>query len=335
MKMARVHGRGEVRLDEMPMPEAGPRDVLVRVALCGVCGSDLGYIAGGGVSGPAAGPFGIGHELAGTIEAVGDAVEGLAPGMRVVVNPMGDGNAIGNGAPDGAFAPYLLVPNATRGGSIHPIPDPLSFERAALAEPLSVALHAVRRGGARPGDKAAIFGAGPIGLGILMFLRRAGVADVAVIDRSAGRLDRARRLGAAAVIDANQEDVAKALGRLHGKAELFGWPVVQTGLFFEVSGAPPVLPAIVGMAPFHARVVVVAVHQQPVAIDWRMALGKEMTLTTSMAYPDEFPDVIAALADPDFDTAPLVSHEFPLDRFDDALAAARDREGSAKVLVRC
>lgn len=335
MQAVRVHGVNDVRVDEIEVPRIGPGDVLVRVKRCGLCGSDLGYIATGGVAAPATAPFGIGHELAGIVEAVGTQVEGIAPGMRVVVNPMGDGNGIGAGVPEGAFAPLLKVSNATLGGSIHPIPDHVGWDAAALAEPLGVALHAVRRSAAAAGDRVAVFGAGPIGLGIVFFLKRLGVASIAAIDMSAGRLDRARRLGADICIDATTIDPAAALGDAHGRGDLFGWPTVGTNLFFEVAGSPQVLPAIVGMAPFHGRAVMVAVHHQPIAIDWKMALGKEMSFVTSMAYPDEFPEVLAAIAEPGFDADAFISHRVPLSRFDDALAAARDRGNSAKVMVAC
>lgn len=335
MRMVRVHGPQAVSLDDVAAPEPGPRDVIIRVAQCGLCGSDLGYIEAGGVAAPATEPFGLGHELAGTVDAVGADVVGIAPGARVVVNPMGDGNMIGAGAPEGAFAPLLLVRDASIGGSLHPIPDTMSWDAAALAEPLAVALHAVRRSGARPGDRVAVFGAGPIGLGIIFFLRREGIEDIVAIDVSSGRLERARRLGAATVVRADGDDVMAALGDAHGRTELFGWPAVGTNLFFEVSGAPTVLPSIVAMAAFHARVVMVAVNHAPIAIDWKMALGREMTFITSMAYPDEFPEVLAAIAAPGFDCDAFISHRFPLDRFDEALAAARDREHSAKVMIAC
>ena len=335
MKVIRIHGKGDWRVDEIERPQVGPKDVLIKVRACGICGSDLSYIKAGGPAGPGPEPVAIGHELSGTIEEMGAEVQGLRQGQRVVLNPMGDGNAIGNGAPEGGFSPFLLVRNATLGGSIHPIPDDLPFEDAALAEPLAVSMHAARRGEVKPGQKVAIFGAGPIGLGILAFLRRMGVEQVAVVDRSAGRLERARQLGAATVIDASREDVAEALARAHGKGESLGMQTVGTEVFYEVTGAPPVLPSIIAMAPFHARVVMVAVHYEPILTNWLLVLAKEMTITTSMAYPDEFPDVLAALSDPNFDTAPLVSHHFPLDRFEEALAAARDPEGSAKVLVDC
>ena len=332
MKAIRLHGPGDLRLDEIEEPVPGPADVVVQVAACGICGSDLSYLRTGGVSAPVVDPIGLGHELSGTIAAVGDSVQELAPGMRVIVNPMGGGNAIGNGSREGAFAPRLLVRNAAVGDGIHPIPDSLSFEKAALAEPLSVSLHAVNRAGVHPGSKVAVFGAGSIGLGIVLFLARRGIEDLAVVDVSDQRLARARALGASVTINPARDDVAAELGGLHGRSELFGWPVVGTDTFFEVSGAPAVIPSIIGMAPFHASLVVVAVHHDPVPVNFLMALGKEMTITTSMAYPNEFPEVLATLAT-GVDVAPMISHRFPLDAYAQAFAVAQDREASGKVLI--
>ncbi|WP_380872943.1 threonine dehydrogenase [Sphingomonas sp. DBB INV C78] len=332
MKAVRVHGPDDVRIDEVEAPVAGLKDVIVRVATAGICGSDVTFVHAGGVAAPTIDPFGLGHELAGTVETVGAEVTGIAPGDRVIVNPMGDGNGIGNGIPEGAFAPYLLVRNATVGGAIHKIPDDMGFDRAALAEPLSVGLHAVNRSGAKPGDKVVLFGAGPIGLGILLFLKQRGVTDVAVVDMTEQRLERARQLGATVTINPAAENVEAALGRAFGAGDVFGWPVVHANLWFEVTGAAPALQSIIAMAPFHATMVVVAVHHDPVPVNFQMALGKEMSIITSMAYPDEFPDVIATL-DSGVDVAPMISHRLPFGDFMRAFELAQDKEASAKVLV--
>ena len=332
MKAVRLHGPGDLRLDEIEEPRPGAADVVVRVAACGICGSDLSYLRTGGVSAPVVEPIGLGHELSGTVAAVGRDVRGLAPGTRVIVNPMGGGNAIGNGSPEGAFAPLLLVRNAVIGDGIHAIPDSLPFERAALAEPLSVSLHAVNRAGIKPGSKVAVFGAGSIGLGIVLFLRRNAVEDIAVVDVSDQRLARARAIGARVCINPSRDDVAAKLGEAHGRGELFGWPVVATDTFFEVSGAASVIPSIIQLAPFHAALVVVAVHHEPVPVNFLMALGKEMTITTSMAYPDEFPAVLETLCG-GADVEPMISHRYPLDQYATAFAMAQNRDESGKVLI--
>ena len=143
MLQVRIHGPDDVRLDDVPEPEPGPRDVVLRVASCGICGSDLGYVRLGGVAGPTREPMPLGHELAGFIEAVGSEVRGFEPGERVALDPNGPKGAatIGNGAGEGGFAPLLLVRDAVGEGQparLHKLPDGMSFEIAALAEPLGV-----------------------------------------------------------------------------------------------------------------------------------------------------------------------------------------------------
>lgn len=336
MKAIRIHGPDDLRFDDIPLPEPGPADVLVRVAVAGICGTDVTFTKVGGVAAPTTEPFGLGHELAGTVAAVGAEVRGIAPGDRVIVNPMGDGNGIGNGAPwGGAFAPYLLVKNASVGGAIHPIPDSLPFERAALAEPLSVATHAVNRSGARPGDRVVVMGAGPIGLGIVFALARRGVKDIAVVDMAERRLERARALGAGTTVNPTRQDLFDALCAHFGKGDVFGWPVAGANLWFEVTGVGSVLQSLVTMAPFHAKLLIVAVHHEPVPVNFQIALAKELSFEMSLAYPDEFPAVIEALCDPDTDIGPMISHRYPMEDFMAAFAMAQDKQNSAKVLVTC
>src|SRR5215510_13678361 len=160
MLQLRIHGPNEVSLDEVPTPELGPRDALLRVKACGICGSDLGYISYGGVAGPRPEPTPIGHEFSAVIERVGSEVRRYRPGARVVVNPLPLGNMIGNGGELGAFAPEVIVRDVESGGLLFPIPDDLPFDRAALAEPLGVGTHAIDRCGLVPGEKVVIFGAG-------------------------------------------------------------------------------------------------------------------------------------------------------------------------------
>ena len=138
MQQVRIHGPGDVRVDEVRDPEPGPGDVLVRVAACGICGSDLSYISMGGLAGPHGEPMCLGHEIAGTVEWVGQRVGTARVGDRVVVHPGNDDlGRIGNGAPEGGLTPVLLVTHADR-GRLHPVPDSLALEVAAFAEPLAV-----------------------------------------------------------------------------------------------------------------------------------------------------------------------------------------------------
>ena len=116
--------------------------------------------------------------------AVGDAVEQVAVGQRVVINPMNTPSFIGSGGPEGAFTDELLVRDARVGDSLLPIPEDLPYDIAALTEPLAVALHGVNRAEAKPGDKVVVFGCGPIGLGMVLWLVDRGVTDVVALDLS-------------------------------------------------------------------------------------------------------------------------------------------------------
>jgi (R,R)-butanediol dehydrogenase/meso-butanediol dehydrogenase/diacetyl reductase len=332
MKVAMVHGPGDLRLDTIEMPSAGPNDVLVKVAACGICGSDLTYVKLGGLEGPTGTPMPIGHELSGTIAAVGANVRDLPTGTRVIVNPYLNG--IGNGGPEGGFAPYLLVRDvANSPESILRIPDSLSFERAAIAEPLAVALHAVNRGKPRPGQRVVVFGAGPIGLGAVIGLRRRGITDIVSVDLSPFRLNLAKRLGATATINPSETDIETRLAELHGADRLFGVPVVGTDLFIEASGAPSVIPDVVRICRQGARLVVVAMHSKPVEIDFRYVLMKELTIAASIAYPNELPEVLEILATADESIDAYISHRLDFEDFLEAFRVSKNQAEAGKVMI--
>ncbi len=119
MKLARIHGPGDVRLDEVPEPIAGPDDVILEVGACGICGSDVGYAKIGGAQGPSPEPMAIGHELAGRVCFVGANCDDVAKiGDRVALHPGAAGFGLGNGGPEGGFTPRLLVRGAAQDKSL-------------------------------------------------------------------------------------------------------------------------------------------------------------------------------------------------------------------------
>ncbi len=330
MIQARIHGPDDVRLDEVPEPVAGPGDVVLRVRSCGICGSDLGYIRLGGVAGPGREPMPIGHELAGVVEAVGEGVASVAVGDRVALDPRDPaGPVLGNGGTEGGFTPLLLVRRAE--GRLHKLPEAMPFERAALAEPLGVGTNAVDKLRVGPGEKAAVFGAGPIGLSAVAALRAAGCEDVVAIDLSERRLALARALGARATLDAGAVDVWRELRRLHGETTFFGGPVAATDVFVEASGAPPVIPQVIGNARRGARLSVVALHRAPIEVSFLLVLMRELQINGAMEYPEDFGRGIAMLEDGTLD--PMITHRFPLERFHEALEVARDASVAGKVMI--
>src|ERR1700761_9597678 len=201
MKMSVVTGPGKAEVLDADRPDAGRRDVVVRMRACGICGSDAFYITIGGVP-PRQGHTPRGHEPGGEVVEVGAQVSGIAVGDHVVINPMAaPGGIIGNGGAAGALADYLLIENAVRGPGLEVIPDHIPWEVAALNEPMAVARHGVNRCNPKASDKVVVFGAGPIGLGATLAFKAAGVSHVVVADLIPGRLDKALRIGADAVIN--------------------------------------------------------------------------------------------------------------------------------------
>lgn len=332
MLQLRIHGPGQARLDEVPTPEPGPADAVLQVQACGICGSDLGYLKLGGLAGPSPEPMPLGHEFSAVVDRVGSEVRKFRPGTRVVVNPITGGNNIGNGGDAGAFSREVLVRNVDSGGILFPIPDDLPFDRAALAEPLGVGLQAINRADLSAGDKVVVFGAGPIGLMALAGLRYRGFEDVVIVDLSDHRLEIAQRLGAAMTLNPDRDDVWARSRELHGSTLFLDFiPTNATNAYIEASGAPSVIPDIVAQSGPGARVSVVALHREPRPVDFTMVLAKQLTLAGSMAYPEDYGEVVSMLSEVDLST--VITHRFPLDAIDEALEVARDPNRAGKVII--
>jgi 2-desacetyl-2-hydroxyethyl bacteriochlorophyllide A dehydrogenase len=332
MRVLNIHGVGDVRLDPREPPKAGDRDVVVKVKACGICGSDLSYIKMGGIMRKEGGVTPIGHEFAGEITQVGKAVSGISVGQRVVVNPMQTSTFIGSGGPEGAFTEEVLVGDVKVGDTLMPIPDDLPFEIAALTEPLAVALHGVNRADVKPGDKVVVFGCGPIGLGMVLWLVDRGVKDVVALDLAPERLERAMALGAKGVVNPGTEDVRARLVELLGPATCFGRPKVDVDAWIDAAGAPRILNDVISMAKEHAKLVVTAAYMKPVEIDLGAMLTTEMSITTAVGYPTEMPEIVAALPRLKDKAVSLISHRYGFDDVVQALDMAGTPQ-SAKVMI--
>ncbi|MBF6451112.1 alcohol dehydrogenase catalytic domain-containing protein [Nocardia elegans] len=332
IKQVRVHGPGTVRLDLVELPECGPRDAVVDIHACGICGSDLGYVRLGGLAGPGPEPMPLGHEMSGVITSVGSEVTDLRPGQRVVVHPGRDDiGRIGNGSPEGGLANAVLVRDAAAGDRLFPIPDDMPFEIAALAEPLAVGMHAADQADLSPADTVAVFGCGPIGLAAIATLADRGHTSVVGVEPSATRRRIAEDLGATATIDPANEDVWKQLRHLHGSRPGMAGETPATAGFIEATGAGAVLSGIIDNAGRGARISVVAVHYTPVPVNFLRVLTGELTIRGSIEYPPRFRDAIDLLERRDL--TPLITHRFPLDRIEDALATLRQDRECGKILV--
>lgn len=335
MRAAIVTGPDRLEVRAIDTPEVGPDDALVRVRACGLCGSDPHTLQAGYLV-PGAPETRLGHEPAGEVVVVGDAVSGLSVGDRVVVNPMGVPDAIiGGGGPQGALAEYLLVRDAAVGRNLRVLPAHIPFEVAALVEPMSVARRAVNRTGATPSDTAVVFGAGPVGLGGLLAFKALGVRHVVVVDVQPNRLEKALALGADAVVDSAEEDLVERLIALHGAAsDAFGLPgMAGTDVYLDAAGVPSVVQTVLTSAKQGAVLGVVAIHRHPIEVDFQALIPKELTIVASMGYAEEFFQVADDVEANWEKYALIVSDVLPFTDVEDAIRLAGTPGATDKVVV--
>jgi len=333
MKVSMVTGPGKAEVVDADRPRVGPRDVLVRMRACGVCGSDAFYISIGGVP-PRHGHMPLGHEPAGEVAEVGAEVSGVTVGDHVVINPLAaPGGIIGNGGPAGALSDYLLIENAVRGTSLEVIPSHVPWEVAALNEPMAVARHGVNRSKPKPSDKVVVFGAGPIGLGATLAFKSLGVSHVVVVDLVAPRLDKALRIGADATINSADEDVVRRLVELHGNGESVFPGKAGTDIYLDAAGASAVINTALAAAKKGATLGVVGVHKEPVPVEFINVMSNEISIVGCMGYPDEIFQVTQDLVANWETYALIVSHTIPFDDLGEALELAGTPGAADKVVV--
>lgn len=331
-------GKGNVSVVDVPEPCAGPGQVIIEIAAAGICGTDVHIVEDEFPTDP---PVTMGHELAGTIAEVGAAVNGWRVGDRVTSetyfhtcgrcgpcrrgrpNLCSERRSIGS-KEDGAFARYLVVPAR----NLHRLPDGLDLESAALTEPLACTVHGVLgTAGVTAGERVAITGPGPIGLLALQLAKAAGARVVVLgTSRDGERLERARALGADAVVDADATDDAAAAARDALSAE-------GAELVIECSGAAPAVATLLDIVGKGGRFCQMGLFGRSIPLPQDVVCLKELVVTgTNASVPSAWPWALRLLATGQVTGEGLISHRFPLERWEDALAAVTSKRG-IKVLL--
>jgi L-iditol 2-dehydrogenase len=301
-------------LADVPRPELGPNDVLVRVAACGICGSDVhGY---DGSSGRRVPPIVMGHEAAGTVAEVGSDVRRVKVGDRVTfdstiscgaceacrrgeVNLCTKRRVLGVSCNEyrqpGAFAEFVAVPDRI----VYSLPACCPFEHAAMVEPVSVAVHAVERLRVANGERAVVMGSGMIGLLVIQALKIAGCDAVTAVDIDDSRLALANELGASSTLNAKSTDVVKAImDETEGKG---------ADLAVEVVGNAAALATAIGCVRRGGRVGLVGNLAPEVPFPLQAVVTREITLVGSCASAGEYPRAIELIASEAIRVAPLIS----------------------------
>jgi L-idonate 5-dehydrogenase len=336
MLACRIHAKEDLRVESEAMPEAGPGEVLLRLGAGGICGSDLHYYfeARNG-SFVVREPLVPGHEASAVVAAVGPGVSRVKPGDRVAVSPshacgrcdycregrehlcrsmrfLGSASVFPH--TQGMFREYFVM----RESQCYPVAGDVSLGELAFAEPLAVALHAVRRGGDLLGKSVVVTGAGTIGCLVVMAARLAGAARITVSDVLERPLEQARRVGADDAVLAGNDAL----------------PEQAFHVAYEVSGNLAALKAC--MAAVRRGGVVVQVGtlpHEPLPFVVNEVMAKEIDLRGAFRWGTEFDWAVDYLASRRVDVRPLLSGQYPLREAVAAFAAAADKRRSTKVQV--
>lgn len=309
-----------LKLIDMPVPECGPGDLLVKVKACGICGSDVhGY---DGSTGRRLPPIVMGHEAAGIVEAVGTGVTGFAVGDRVTfdstvscgncffcsrgqINLCDNRQVLGVSTPEfkrhGAFAEYVTVPARIS----YKLPDTLSFEHAALIEAVSIAVHGVNRTPVRLGDTCVIVGAGMIGSLTIQAARLAGCDKVIAIDLEERKLKMALDFGADYVFNPKNEDVVAKV------KEVTGGRGADSAI--DCVGATAPIQTCMNVVRKGGHVTLIGNVTPKIELPLQIAVSRELTLYGSCASNGEYPECIALMASGKIKVDPIISARITLE----------------------
>jgi len=335
-----LHEKGDLRLEAFPLDDMGETQVLVDMGAGGICGSDLHYYLHGGFGVVRVKqPMALGHEVAGTVRAVGARVSRVKPGDRIAVNPSrpcghckfckaGEyqhcldmwfyGSAMRVPHSQGAFRKQMVIEEF----QCEPVGDHVSLGEAACAEPLAVALHAVKRAGPLLGKRVLVTGAGSIGALVVAAARLAGAVEVIATDLNDSTLKIAREMGASRTVN-----VAEAPGL---KADEF---TAEKGYFdvaIECTGAAVVIQDIVpALRPLGTLVQVGMAGD--VAIPITALVGKEIRMQGAFRFHEEYALAARLIKDGMINVKPIITASFPVERAVEAFERAADRKTQIKV----
>ncbi|MFN3273625.1 MAG: L-idonate 5-dehydrogenase [Paracoccus sp. (in: a-proteobacteria)] len=340
MKALVIHAAQDLRIEDRPDPTPGPGQILLRLAMGGICGSDLHYVNHGGFGAVRLKePMILGHEASAHVEGLGEGVTGFAPGQLVAVSPSrpcGDCRFCHQGLPNhclnmrfyGSAMPFPHVQGAFRELLVADAAQcvdatGLTPGQAAMAEPLAVTLHATKRAGDMLGARVLVTGCGPIGLLSILAARRAGAQQVVAADLSDFTLGLARQVGA---------DVTVNLASDQDGLAVYAADKGHFDVLYECSGAQPALAA--GIAAMRPRGIVLQLGLGgDMTVPMMAVTAKELDLRGSFRFHDEFATGVSLMQQGLVDVSLLISHTLPLDRAAEGFALASDRSQAMKVQI--
>jgi L-idonate 5-dehydrogenase len=335
-----IHEKMDLRIEKVPLAAPGETQVMVRVRAGGICGSDLHYYLDGGFGTVRIQePMILGHEVSGTVEAVGSGVTKVNVGDRIAVNPsrpcgrcvfchLGQqhhcldmwfyGSAMRVPHSQGAFRERLIVEEL----QCESVGDSVSFGEAACAEPLSVALHAVNQAGTLMGKNVLVTGSGPIGALVIAGARYAGAAEVVVTDLYDAALTKAAEMGATRGVNVSVEPGLNNAEFLADKGYF--------DVAFECTGASPVLRSVIPVVKPRGTIVQVGLTGD-VSVPMNGLVGKEISLIGTHRCNSEFTLAVRLIREGKMKVKPIITGTLPLEKAVEAFDLACDRKTQMKM----
>ena len=348
MKAAVLYGEGDLRLvDDYPVPEPGPGEVLIRVAACAICGTDPKILAHGWPNHPPYGQFIFGHEFTGTVATLGEGVTELAVGDPVAVEPH-KGCGVCANCRDGYYTTCLNYGNQAKGhrhygfsanggyaeyalnhvNSVYRLPETMPLDEATLITTAATSLYGIRRiGGIQAGETVLVSGPGPIGLLSVVMARLLGAGTIVLAGTRPERLELGCRLGADVTINVREEDAAaRVLALTNG---------VGADVVLECAGTAQAAADAVEFAKKNGRVALVGIYSEPAPLNVNKIVQWNITVAGSKAEGERsLAQALALLGRRQVDLKPLITHTFPLSQGHAAFETAGKRLGGAvKVVV--
>lgn len=331
----------DIRIEEIPKPTIEADEVLVRIRAVGICGSDVHYYTTGRCSGfVVREPLILGHECSGEIVEVGSRVDGFKAGDRVVVEPgfpcgtcyycrIGRYNLCrevsfyGTPPVHGAFREY----SPAKASFVYRIPDSLTFEEAALIEPLAVGVQAVKRSGMESGGTVAVFGCGPIGLLTLQAASVSGAGLTIALDPIDYRAKLAEDLGADYIVNPRTEDAVDRIISLTGGKGV--------DVAFEASGSPKAFLDALNVVRPGGVLVQIGMFEENITFNPALLIDKELDVRGVFRYANVYEAAVRLAASGKVKVKPLITHVFPLEKIREAFQVILEKRGNpVKVIVK-
>lgn len=335
MKSAIYLGKESIEIRELPIPECGDNDVLIKNIFSSICGTDVAVFNHGSGTGHKVDVGGeFGHETISRVAAVGKNVKDFTVGERVYPYPRYAKDNTKRAGTIGGFSEYILCPNAKKNHSLYNIPDEIPDRVACLIEPFTVGCRAARRGQPKKGEKAVVFGCGAIGLAVAIAFEYFGLEKVMVCDYSDFRLSIAKNMGFE-VCNSKTESLIEKSVSYFGTAPSLKGATADIDIMLDAAGAESVLDIFMEHGKIESRFVSVAVNNSKRSIDLLHMTYAQKSIIGSGGYmPEDLYDVLKIMTSGRWNIESMITDEYKIDDLEKAIVKASQVDEALNVIIK-